>query len=179
MTTTTAPAAPATTDISGITLQLDNLYTAYAAILEQAKQQLETLEISDDQVDRIADRCSRRLADDVTGRLYDTLRREIVAAEETNQSHWLLDALERRISTTVARRITSDIEAIVEESARQYLRSESFKSYMDQAVSEGLDHPDGPICRRFRARAREAIGSLFTDSDIREALGLDASGRAE
>jgi len=181
--TTTAPAAPTTADLNGITIQLDNLYNAYAAMLEQAKQQLENLELSESQVDRIADCCSRRLADDVTGdvisRLYDQFRREMLHAEDTDTPHWLLDALERRVSSTVTRRITSEIEATVEESARSYLESGSFSGYMNDAVSRELAHPNGVVGRRFRHRVREAIGELFTADDIREALGLNAFGQAQ
>ena len=175
MTTT----APATADLNGITIQLDNLYNAYAAILEQAKQQLENLELSESQVDRIADRCSRRLADDVTGRLYDQFRREMLHAEDTDTPHWLLDALERRVSSAVTRRITSEIEGTVEESARNYLQSGSFSSYMNDAVSRELEQPNGVVSRRFRHRVREAIGELFSADDIREALGLNAFGQAQ
>jgi hypothetical protein len=64
MTTTTAPItvqADGTVDVAGNLFKLDALIEGYSSILEQAKQQLESLDINEHQLEQIGRRASSNL----------------------------------------------------------------------------------------------------------------------
>jgi hypothetical protein len=77
-----------TVDTGAALLKLDALVSAYSAILEQATQQLETLELSDQQLNRVSDRMARHIDYyNLANSLTNTFRNESAPETEsfTNQ----------------------------------------------------------------------------------------------
>ena len=101
MTTTTAPItvqADGTVDVAGNLFKLDALIEGYSSILEQAKQQLEALDITEHQLEQIGRRASSNID-------YYRLARATATELGTNSS--CEDSL-RMISEYVIRKIDND-----------------------------------------------------------------------
>jgi hypothetical protein len=101
MTTTTAPItvqADGTVDVAGNLFKLDALIEGYSSILEQAKQQLESLDITESQLERITSRAANNID-------YYRLARNVASELGTNEE--CAYALEK-ISDHVARKLDKD-----------------------------------------------------------------------
>lgn len=163
---------PATTDINGIVLQLDNLHTAYAAILEQAKEQLEQLELTDEQASAIA----RRLLQSASqqGQLAElavsALRNEIETYYASGQGgdHWLL----RRLISNLNERASDNLRQQIRGALREYLCEPDFRNSLDVAIGTQLHHPNGELSRVMRNSLRTALAGLFDASDLRRLLDV-------
>ena len=127
-----------TAELSGLTVQLDQLHTAYRTIFEEAQRQLEGLEMTDEQVNRICERLANR--DDVVRKVQaeaiSQLANSLTKAteddlEETYETRKLLDALERRIwqriSNGTMEAVTGAMEELMEQQIPQLIE-EKFKA---------------------------------------------------
>lgn len=168
--TATAPA----TELNGIVLQLDNLHTAYAAILEQAKQQLEQLELSDEQADAIAKRLLTRAdrQEDLAALSVTALRHEIdnFYAQGHGGDHWLL----RRLGSSIDERANDNLRNAVRDALREYLCEPDFRRRLDGAITTQLAYPTGELSRVMRHAMRGALANLFDADDLRSLLDIPA-----
>lgn len=101
MTTTTAPItvqADGTVDVAGNLFKLDALIEGYSSILEQAKQQLEALDLNEHQLEQIGRRASSNI---------DYYRLARATATELGTNGSCEDSL-RMISEYVIRKVDSD-----------------------------------------------------------------------
>lgn len=115
-TTSITPCADNTVDIGGNLFKLDALIEAYGSILEQAKQQLESLDITDTQLDQITNRAIRnidyyKLSRALPGELALTTDEDTIAALGR-----LADVVRDRIGTDYIRPlIRSELRSVVDE----------------------------------------------------------------
>ena len=115
-TTKVTASADGTVDIGGNLFKLDALVESYSSILEQAKQQLESLDITDTQLDQITNRAIRnidyyKLSRALPGELALTTDEDTIAALGR-----LADVVRDRIGTDYIRPlIRSELRSVVDE----------------------------------------------------------------
>ena len=113
-------------EISGLTVQLDDLHKAYVTIFEEAQRQLEAIDLTDAHIYRITERLGR--SDDVTRKIQSEALAQLANAlkeattEELEGEHVtsnLLDALEariwKRIGVETKDAVTSAVTEMIEE----------------------------------------------------------------
>ena len=171
---TLAPAAPAaaTAELNGIILQLDNLHAAYASILEQAQSQLENLDLTDEQMQRV---CSRIVDDsnrrgEIAALAVQALRRELDEHDRNDDSnqHWLLRRLANSVEYASAERHRDDTRRVIEE----LIRDRAFQSALDHEIERTLAYPTGELSRNLRYALRSALNGLFNADDLRQLLDV-------
>lgn len=161
-----------TTTINGIVLQLDNLHSAYAAILEQAKAQLEELDLTEQQADaigrRMLDNSGRR--EQLASVSVDALRDEINHHYDHGfgGEHWLLRRLAALTTERLCDRQTDDIRLLL----RQHLAEDEFRRSLEVAIERQLSYPTGELSRVLRNSLRQAIAGLYDADDIRQLLDV-------
>jgi hypothetical protein len=146
-TTSITACADGTVDIGGNLFKLDALIESYSSILEQAKQQLESLDITEAQLDQITNRASRNID-------YYRLSRAIPCELASSSDDDTIAAL-GRLADAVRDRVCTDY-------IRPLIRSE-LRSVVDERFSELVNHINArfeDLMQRENTNARvEARGS--------------------
>ena len=141
---------PNMVEISGLTVQLDDLHKAYVTIFEEAQRQLETIDLTDAHIYRITqklgntDSVTRKIQSESLAQLANALKE--VTDEELEGEHvtrGLLDALETRIWARINSQVEQTILTIVNERIDQVADTAvkaalSNNPLMQQAVSADL-----------------------------------------
>ena len=113
--------SPNTAQISGITVELDSLHKSYLAIFQEAKTQLEHIDLTENHLSAIATNLSKNstFCDDFALKSVNALAKNLSELEATSfeRSHCLkglLDVLETRIWQNINHKITDVISTMVE-----------------------------------------------------------------
>lgn len=112
---------PNMTEISGLTVQLDELHQTYATLFEEAQRQLEALDFTDTHISRVArtlsqnDAVVRNIQTETVAALANNLK-ELTAEDLESEyiARGLLDALESRLWKRFESRVEEQIVTIVE-----------------------------------------------------------------
>lgn len=163
-----------TTSINDITVDLHNLYNAYSAVLDQAKSQLESIALSDDDIQRLADKVLHNPS--VTARVVDHLLDRL----DDRPIDDLLDT--NRFVGRVAERIMIHIQSDVTREIRSYTHSDDFKRELNRLAANCAladDDLTSPINMLLRQRLRRAMTYAFAGEAVDQAFNeLDSPANA-
>mgnify|MGYP003649001748 CR=1 FL=1 len=154
-----------TTSINDITVDLNNLYNAYNAVLEQAKAQLESMEISDQHIDRIASSLLDRsyLTGLIADRVIDKLNQRPIDD--------LLD--DNRFVGRVANRVSTNNYEEVKDHITRHVSSDDFKYQLERLISQRAvadESLNSPVNILLRQRLRNALKYAFSSEAVDEAF---------
>ena len=141
---------PNMVEVSGLTVQLDDLHKAYVTIFEEAQRQLEAIDLTDAHIYRITERLGN--SDNVTRKIQSEALTQLANAlneataeelEGERVTNNLLDALETRIWARINSQVEQTILTIVNERIDQVADTAvkaalSNNPLMQQAVSADL-----------------------------------------
>jgi phenylalanyl-tRNA synthetase alpha subunit len=146
-----------TTKVHDVLLQLESLHAAFSALLEQAKAQLEAIDLTDEHLRKIGDRIlgDRDLRSDTASQMSSRL------ADLIDQ-HGTDIAGANTLVYAIARRLDQCQRESVESQIRSYLESETFDALIQRRAFQILDagsnrHIDDLV----RQRLREIILALY------------------
>ena len=133
-----------TATIQDTTVLLDQLYTGYNEVLQQAQKQLEDIDLSPVQIRTIANTIKdetlfkKDIADKVSNNFRDAIAKE---GEDLN-----IDSLVARLRVRLQSDLESGLAALVnnlaEEAIKQYIASPEFTTKLDAKVQEYRDIAD-------------------------------------
>jgi hypothetical protein len=152
MTATTTAAA---TQIHDVVLQLESLHTAFSALLEQAKQQLEAVDLNDDHIHKIATRIAYE------SELREPAARHL-AARLADSIEYGETELSNRLITAITYRLSNIQQCNVEQAIDNYLRSEEFTRIVKRHAVDALERGGNPtIDDIVQMRLRNIIHTLY------------------
>ena len=133
-----------TATIQDTTVLLDQLYTGYNEVLQQAQKQLEDIDLSPAQIRTISNTVTsdttfkKDIADKVSNSFRDAIAKE---GEDLN-----IDSLVNRLRTRLQADLEAGLAALVnnlaEEAIKQYIASPEFTEKLDAKVQEYKDIAD-------------------------------------
>ncbi len=126
-----------TTQISDVTVQLSTLYDAYDQILNQAKEQLNSLDFNPEHIKGITETIgtNKDFQQEISSQVLSAVRTDISklgdpASENSNSLNALVDMLYMKLLEQVEK----DVTKIVEQAAATALQSASLQKMIDEAV---------------------------------------------
>lgn len=146
-----------TTKVHDVLLQLESLHTAFSALLEQAKTQLEAIDLTDEHLRKIGERIidDRDLRTDVAYTMASSLAGLI-------DRHGTDVAGTGNLVAAVARHLDRLQRETVEDQIRSFLQSESFDVLIQRRAHQILDAGNNRfIDELVRQRLREIILALY------------------
>jgi len=146
-----------TTKVHDVLLQLESLHAAFSALLEQAKAQLEAIDLTDDHLRRISD----RIVNDPDLRS-DTAYRVSLELADLIDRHGTDIAGANTLVYAIARRLDQCQRESVESQIRSYLESETFKTLIQRRAYQVLETGNNRYLDDLvRQRLREIILALY------------------
>ena len=138
-----------TATINDTLVHLDSLYTAYNEILEQAKVQLEALEISDSTITRMTSELldSREFMTKITSETREVQRNMLDSIDESME-----EALAEKLSQKVWNKLESSLENALNDRFNELLNSQSVadkvRSYIlgQQEIKDALSVKAAMAC---------------------------------
>jgi len=146
-----------TAKVHDVLLQLESLHAAFSALLEQAKAQLEAIDLTDDHLRRISD----RIVDDPDLRS-DTAYRVSLELADLIDRHGTDLAGSGNLVHAIARRLDDLQRETVGSQIRAFLQSETFDVLIQRRAHQVLETGNNRYLDDLvRQRLREVILALY------------------
>jgi len=131
--------------IGNTTVMLDQLYTSYAEILNQAKSQLENVDVSEEHLGTIVQDLSNNTT--FVNELAQILSRKIIRDMESDSST-ILDAISKKVLASVERQLSEYYISQLVEATSEYTSSDEFKQAISTAIASNPDVSDTQAIRQ-------------------------------
>lgn len=152
----------ATTELNGTIVQLESLYNSYNTILDQAKSQLETIDLDDESRKRIVEDIvkdkplQKILSDD----LFRALTKHISDADDALMETYASSSFMKLISKKILETITNRIDEYVKQLVDNVFTSD----YIEQQLKRKVDaNRDIGAAIQTRDQLRKAMSVLMAD----------------
>jgi len=131
--------------IGNTTVMLDQLYTSYAEILNQAKSQLENVDVSEEHLGTIVQDLTNNTT--FVNELAQILSRKIIRDMESDSST-ILDAISKKVLASVERQLSEYYISQLVEATSEYTSSDEFKQAISTAIASNPDVSDTQAIRQ-------------------------------
>jgi len=151
-----------TTEINGTLVQLESLYNSYNTILDQAKQQLEKIDLDDNARARISEDIAKDkdLRKALSEQLFRDMRDDLQRADEETMSSYVSSCFVKLVSQKIYEQIEVKIDAYVKQIVDNIFTSD----YIEQQLKKKVDaNTDIASAITSRDQMRSAIKELMQD----------------
>ncbi len=151
-----------TTQIDGTLVQLETLYNSYNTILDQAKSQLETIDIDDNTLSRISEQvlASDVLRKKISEQFFRDMRQDLIDADEALIQSYVASDFVKRITEKIYSQISQKLENYVKEIVDNVFTSDYVEQQLKKKIKENTDVSSAITSRD---QMRTAIQSLLKD----------------
>jgi len=125
--------------LGNTTVMLDQLFSSYAEILEQAKQQLESVDITDSHVDSIASTILDN--SDFQRGIAVTLTNRIISAMRDDESA-ILDRITAKVLDSVEKSLVDTLTLELQKATHDYLQSDIFQANIQSSINANTEIKD-------------------------------------
>jgi len=151
-----------TTQIDGTLVQLETLYNSYNTILDQAKSQLETIDIDDNTLSRISEQvlASDVLRKKISEQFFRDMRQDLIDADEALIQSYVASDFVKRITEKIYSQISQKLDNYVKEIVDNVFTSDYVEQQLKKKIKENTDVSSAITSRD---QMRTAIQSLLKD----------------
>jgi hypothetical protein len=151
-----------TTELNGTLVQLESLYNSYNTILDQAKQQLEKIDLDDNARKRISEDIAKDtdLRKALSEQLFRDMRSDLQDADEATMNSYVASNFVQLLSEKIYEQITQKLDNYVKELVDNIFTSD----YIERELQKKVDaNTDIAKAIRTRSQMKAAIQILMTE----------------
>ncbi len=130
-----------TTNIDGTLAQLETLYNSYNTILDQAKGQLEKIDIDDKTRSRIAEEVikSDLLRKKISEQFFRDMRSDLMNADEALMQSYVASDFVKKITEKIYEQISQKLDAYVKEIIDNVFTSTYVEQQLERKIKENKE----------------------------------------
>ncbi len=130
-----------TTNIDGTLVQLETLYNSYNTILDQAKGQLEKIDIDDKTRSRIAEEVikSDDLRKKISEQFFRDMRSDLMNADEALMQSYVASDFVKKITDKIYEQIAKQLDAYIKEIVDNIFTSTYVEQQLERKIKENKE----------------------------------------